>query len=280
MPDQKRFNVSLLNKEHLLALKEIAENEVQLPIERIYLNSDLAFDDEILSICQSIKELVPEAEWILELPKILRKNDMAYLERVSRLFNGSSLFQGVLVGNLEAAGFFDEKSSQIKLYGDHNLYIWNSKAVEEWEKFLSGGCLPLELRREELKEMLKMPFLWEKVVYGRIPMMVTANCVAKTNGNCPAPSNESFKLRDRMGKDFPVYRNCAHCYNVIYNSLPLSLHGSIAKYPDTVLLRIMLTTEGKREALNVLSYFLLGSYAHGEVFSGEYTTGHEKRGAL
>ena len=280
MPDQKRFNVSLLNKEHLLALKEITENNADLPIARIYLNADLAFDEEILSICRSVKELVPKAEWILELPKILRKGDTAYLERVSNLTNGSSMFQGVLIGNLEAAGFFDEKSSQIKLYGDHNLYLWNSKAVEEWGNLLSGGCLPLELRREELQEMLKMSFLWEKVVYGRIPMMVTANCVAKTNGNCPAPPNESFKLRDRMGKDFPVCRNCTHCYNVIYNSLPLSLHGSLSKYADDILLRIALTTEGKREAVQVLSYFLLGLWERNVPFSGEYTTGHEKRGAL
>jgi len=280
MLDQKRFNVSLLKKDHLIALKEIAEKDEQLPIARIYLNSDLAFDDEVLAICQALKELIPGTEWILELPKILRKNDTDYLERISKLLDGSSLFQGALIGNLEAAGFFDEKKSQKKLYGDHNLYLWNSKAVEEWGQILSGGCLPLELRREEIKELLKMPFLWEKVIYGRIPMMVTANCVAKTNGNCPAPSNESFRLRDRMGKDFPVYRNCAHCYNIIYNSLPLSLHGSLSKYPDEVLFRIMLTMEGKGEALQVLSYFLLGSYAENVPFSGEYTTGHEKRGAL
>ncbi|MBQ6095936.1 MAG: hypothetical protein IJL09_11080, partial [Lachnospiraceae bacterium] len=63
-------------------------------------------------------------------------------------------------------------------------------------------------------------------------------------------------------------------------SLPLSLHGSLSKYADDILLRIALTTEGKREAVQVLSYFLLGLWERNVSFSGEYTTGHEKRGAL
>ncbi|MBO4749885.1 MAG: hypothetical protein J5546_06160 [Lachnospiraceae bacterium] len=280
MQTHKRFSVSLLTKEHVIALRGMARDIDAHEISRIYLNADLAFDEEVLGECTSLSKMLPNAEWVLELPKILRKNDSAYLDRVWEFLKESPLFHGILIANLEAAGYFADKKDAIRIYGDHYLYLWNSLAVKEWESVLDGGCLPLELRYQEQKELLSLPFSWEKLVYGRIPMMLTANCIAKTNGNCPARAGETFALSDRLGKTFPVYLNCKHCHNIIYNSLPLSLHVNLERLQEDLLLRITLTTENASDARKVLMYFLGGQYEQRLPFPFESTTGHEKRGAL
>ena len=111
------------------------------------------------------------------------------------------------------------------------------------------------------------------VVYGRIPMMVTANCLRKTAGICQPHREErrQIYLKDRYQTSFPVAVNCEHCYNIIYNSVPYSLHTS--------------DKEAKRVGADVWRYdFVLESEAEcrqilaGAFPSSGFTTGHLKRG--
>lgn len=53
-------------------------------------------------------------------------------------------------------------------------------------------------------------------------MMVSAQCICKNTIGCKKQPVE-LTLVDRMRNHFPVKNNCRECYNVIYNSLPLSL---------------------------------------------------------
>ena len=115
--------------------------------------------------------------------------------------------------------------------------------------------------------------VFEKVVYGRLPMLVTANCILRTAEGCTRESGITM-LRDRLGKEFPVARNCRHCMNVIYNCVPLSLHGQLAKWEKLARLRLDFTVEGRDETARILDAFLGGSGN----WPREYTTGHEKRG--
>ena len=65
----------------------------------------------------------------------------------------------------------------------------------------------------------------EILVYGRLPVMVSAQCLLKTNGRClkQQGGKKVCRLTDRMGKTFPVSAECRYCYNIIYNSTPLVL---------------------------------------------------------
>ena len=139
----------------------------------------------------------------------------------------------------------------------------------------------------------------EKIVYGYAPMMLTANCVIRTTGGClqnqgttkasakdmPADAVDlpvkatRATLTDRYRKQFPVTANCLHCMNIIYNSVPLSLHGSVGKWKDHVIPRLHFTIEDEQMTLAVLHYFTqLIRGAEGKLPYTEYTTGHEKRG--
>lgn len=73
----------------------------------------------------------------------------------------------------------------------------------------------------------ELPF--ELMIYGHLPMMVSANCIQRTSARCDH-GNRILQLRDRMGKDLPVRCYCTYCYNQIFNAEPLVLYD----LPDEV----------------------------------------------
>lgn len=105
------------------------------------------------------------------------------------------------------------------------------------------------------------------------------------SGNAPL---RAF-LTDRYQKRFPVLADCRHCINILYNSVPLSLHGKAwlgpeGLYQNTVLKRLSFTIEDERSTQRTAEFFLslsketkAGGSPSAPPFK-DYTTGHEKRG--
>ena len=116
-------------------------------------------------------------------------------------------------------------------------------------------------------------------------MMVTAGCVKKTAGMCSHREQGFFALEDRKGMRFPVRCICGHCCNVIYNSLPLSLH-SFVKKGDPVISEASgwicaFTTESGSETEEILRWYRSGGEdTDAQQVFGEYTTGHYRKSAL
>ena len=79
-------------------------------------------------------------------------------------------------------------------------------------------------------------------------------------------------IKDRYGMDFPVETNCVHCYNIIYNSVPYSLH--LQKKETAGIgadaLRYDFTTETAQECRQILE--------NRDFPFDKHTTGHLKRG--
>ena len=120
----------------------------------------------------------------------------------------------------------------------------------------------------------------EKLIYGRIPMMVTANCIAKTAGKCLRGQSVRAEgaLTDRYRTRFPVEIRCDVCMNIIYNSVPLSLHK---EHVQNVYKRLSFTTESGSEMWQILNFFTDKANSNAGVPPYKnYTTGHEKRGVL
>ena len=152
--------------------------------------------------------------------------------------------------------------------------MWNVEGRDFWMQYLDGFCLPLELTAAEQKKIIDPAIPTEKLIYGKIPMMVTANCVTQTLDRCrKGEDGRITELTDRYHKRFPVMRNCTHCFNVIYNCVPLSLHKEADR--QIVVGRLDFTTETEEETLQILNYY---GGARKELPYVEYTTGHEKRG--
>ncbi|MCM1056415.1 MAG: U32 family peptidase [Firmicutes bacterium] len=265
------FSVSLSTEEHLVGLAQwLEKHSGDRQLACIYLSEELARREY-----DRCKELSGYCPLLIALPWILRESDEACLEEAYALC-GQGIFSGYLIRSADGLGFLEGREKNGLWHLDASVYIWNRAAAEQLGKGIDSFCLPYELKAAEQKQLLCSGFPFEKPVYGRIPMMITANCILRTTDKCDPQSSAKTVLIDRYGKGFPVVRSCVHCTNIIYNSVPLSLHRELAKWTEKVRCRLDFTVESAEETKAVLDTFLLGAAPRFE----EYTTGHERRGVM
>lgn len=282
------YHVALQTAEQLTAVCDYISQNRDFMVSRLILSCDLLIKDDYtcnftINTCHSLRDLSSDTEMVIQLPFMMRASDYPLMDRLLEILNTYDIFQGILCPDLEGTGFFKSKEYKGKYYADAGFYLWNSSAVCFWKDVFSGACLPYELKAAEQHALVNatletMP--WEKVVYGRIPMMRTANCVQKTTAKCLKNSKDksaTVMLTDRMGKKFPVQLNCLHCINTIYNSVPLSLHNETEKW-SSVSLRLDFTLESGRETFDILDFYSRSAFEKCSPPFDEYTTGHEKRG--
>ncbi len=229
----------------------------------------------------------------LMLPHIFRQRSDAYFRANWEKLIGAS-FDGIVVRNLEECQWLEEmeasnlsESKNLNQVGalprifDASLYAWNHMSDQVMSDLKAKRItMPVELNARELRE--KGCEGQELLVYGALPMMVSAQCVKKTTGCCDQ-KGEVLKLKDRTGKEMPVKNHCNVCDSTIYNASPVSLLGQkepIEKLkPGTI--RLQFTTESPQETAECLDAFA-DSFYYGKkevTLSGEFTRGHFRRGA-
>lgn len=252
-------------------------------IEGIYVSADIFLaqkeeQDRIVLLLQEYKK-----PCFLAMPPILRKRSYHYLKQLEKLLS-QPLWQGVLVRNLETVEWLREIGYTGCLIADYSLYAWNREADSFLERYFQRNTVPLELNRKEIKQ-LQEPEKREIVVYGRIPLMYSANCVQKTLGRCEAVidgTHRVYYLTDRYQNQFPVLQNCLHCFNILYNTVPMSLHTNkkVLFEEGFAAYRIEFTMENKDETNSILQYYIKTMVQGKEMeFPIEnYTNGHYKRG--
>ena len=245
---------------------------------RIYLDSRLFLEKETLQKKLSLKK--GNTQIYGSTPYIVREKDDKTLFDVRDAYK-EQLIQGVLIRNLESLAILKDSIAKKDLELDYGVYVWNHEALDLLSDKASGICLPVELNKGEWEELItygKQKMCLSAVVYGRLPMMITANCLQKTSDGCRGKSG-TVMLKDRYGKEFPVCHDCRHCYNIVYNSVPLSLHRAFSEELQEALhCRLDFTLETAKECLKVTEYFQKISVQYEDPFYSEYTTGHYKRG--
>ena len=184
-------------------------------------------------------------------------------------------YDEVYIRSLDELEFYRDR----KLVSDYGLYCMNSEA----SRMLSAHGVqritaPVEMNQHELRQLDCANK--EIIVYGHIPMMVSAQCIHKNTGKCDMRPGVTM-IKDRTGKELPVENRCAYCYNLIYNPSPLSLAGIFDKVrrlePDAV--RINFTIENADESGRILETF--AKAATGKQVEDPYpdfTRGHFTRG--
>ncbi len=220
-------------------------------------------------------------ELFLAMPRVFRK-------RTAELFQRKpgkqirSVCDGILVRSYDEFGFLKEYGFDKKLILDHNLYVMNHLAKDFWvQRGVSEYTAPLELNQKELLALdIRRA---ELLLYGRIPMMVSAQCLRKTVGACGASeSSDLLMLQDRYHHTFPVRSICRDCYSVIYNSVPLCLFGQREEVCrlHAAGYRLQFSVETADEVHRVLmqyrDVFLKGKPS--EELPADYTKGHFHRG--
>ena len=247
-------------------------------VSRIYVSGDLILDAKS-PFLQELKDSNKEI-WI-KTSEVLRAKDYKKLEKL--LNQTKDFVEGMLISNLETYSFlkYHNYSGQIGL--NYHVYTWNQEDLKFWEDKVQTFLMPVECNIHEWKNLQNDKA--EYLCYGKIPMMVTANCIRKTKGFCRG-TGVSFgdSITDRYQTDFQVQTNCNYCYNVIYNSVPNSLHQNLEQIMKLKGkgLRLDFTTETGEEMKQVLdayAEYLAGGESEFS-FIKDYTTGHYKKGAL
>ena len=224
-------------------------------------------------------------ECYLTLPHIFRTHAIGFF-RTYRSCLEQAGFDGLLIRAFEEIQWMREEQISFSASFDASVYAWNHGAVhtlkEEQAAFITA---PWELNSRELEPVFEacrregLPA--ELIVYGRAPMMVSAQCITKTVKGCSkCPS--LLWMKDRTGARLPVQNHCAFCYNTILNPLPVSLHGcadSVKRLAPEGL-RLCFTIETGEETKAVLNAFA-AEFIRGENAEPpftEFTRGHFRRG--
>ncbi len=222
---------------------------------------------------------------VLALPGILREQDGELLVQLDAFLDSHDEIRGLLIRNMEEAAFFEARKRKGLFYiMDSSLYVWNRESIaflQESFPFLKERMLftlPLERDRRELQQLALSPALFLFPVYGRAPLMQTANCIRKTKGRCDHKPGFEM-LKDRFGVEFPVEMHCSPCGNTIYNSVPLCLLGEQDAVIKGSLPRIDLTDETGEQTKTVMKLAYAPFDTADRYKKKEFTYGHWRKSA-
>lgn len=212
-------------------------------------------------------------EIYLVMPYIFRERTRKQYEAAyNRIFGAG--WDGILIANYESFAFLKEHGYTGRIMTDYNLYEFNQESRKFWkEKGVFEFTAPVELTERELQDLRVKD--GEVIVYGYLPMMISAGCIQKTTRGCLKKSGQTT-ITDRYRNPFVVKNECDYCYNILYNYVPLYLGDRMEEVyqigPGRI--RLMFTTERQQEVRQILSAYFEGK----ELPEGTYTRGHWKRG--
>lgn len=212
-------------------------------------------------------------EIYLVMPYIFRERTRKQYEAAyNRIFGAG--WDGILIANYESFAFLKEHGYTGRIMTDYNLYEFNQESRKFWkEKGVFEFTAPVELTERELQDLRVKD--GEVIVYGYLPMMISAGCIQKTTRGCLKKSGQTT-ITDRYRNPFVIKNECDYCYNILYNYVPLYLGDRMEEVyqigPGRI--RLMFTTERQQEVRQILSAYFEGK----ELPEGTYTRGHWKRG--
>ncbi len=224
---------------------------------------------------RAFRALPQETELVAVLPRIIHdretaplvaKLDAAYERGVRKVLTGN-------LGQLSIA-----RSRGFSLCGDFGFNAFNSRTMLELRSLgLISATASFEMTIPQIRDLSKA-IPTELIIYGRLPLMLTENCVIQNrNGSCACRSG-STKLIDRVGAEFPIIRDGNSCRSVILNGKRLYW---LDKQPELQRLglsyvRIQFTTESSAEVARVMESYRTGApFDPGACTRGLYARGVE-----
>lgn len=281
---QHDITVQVMNKEQLEAVLRTAHNNVS----RIYISTELSGIDGAITMKGMVDEYNAgisannrKIEVYMAMPYIFRDRAVMLFERKLEDVKAAG-FDGMLIRSPEELGYI-RKKGLYELYAgrvvaDYDVYTYNKAAFDEYIRLgIHDFTLSEELNAGQLRGLCRSVqdrnIYLEKLVYGYLPLMVTAGCTLKyTSKDKPCGRPGVYYLTDRKGKQLAALNSCSYCYNLIYNSVPEYLLDK----PDEIrnmgvdALRLSFSIEGADEVENIMKMNANSVKA--------YTRGHYNRG--
>lgn len=281
---QHDITVQVMNKEQLEAVLRTAHNNVS----RIYISTELSGIDGAIMMKGMVDEYNAgisannrKIEVYMAMPYIFRDRAVMLFERKLEDVKAAG-FDGMLIRSPEELGYIRKKGLYEMYAGrvvaDYDMYTYNKAAFDEYIRLgIHDFTLSEELNAGQLRGLCRSVqdrnIYLEKLVYGYLPLMVTAGCTLKyTSKDKPCGRPSVYYLTDRKGKQLAALNSCSYCYNLIYNSVPEYLLDK----PDEIrnmgveALRLSFSIEGADEVENIMKMNADSVKA--------YTRGHYNRG--
>ena len=202
-----------------------------------------------------VKQLVRRGGLAVVLPRIIHDGEMEDVMNSLRLLRTQGVTEALVcnIGQL-----LPVREAGMKARGDFGLNIYNSGAIlMARDMELESVTLSFEMTLNQIRHVSKaVPC--EIMAYGRMPLMVTENCLIKgRTGQCACHLGVT-RLTDKTGADFPVIRDGDACRSVLLNGKKLSL---LDRQNDLQKLgvwatRLYFTTENMREVDRVLCDYM------------------------
>ena len=251
------------------------KNSAEKPLLTVSLHRAAQLSEELIALSPARVylpvELLPQldlapyrgrTDFFALLPRIYRTQD----EPILRALLEDGVKKGVTGVSIANLGHLSlVRGLDAALHGDWALNVYNSAALSFWKKEgLSSACVSFELRDAQLRDLSKcLPC--EAIVYGRLPLMVTENCLNANESGCryfkerPAsvPADGACasapELTDRRGEHFPVLRAWG-CRSEIENGKILYLADKSKDWQSLGLrfAQLRFTTESASECVRVL----------------------------
>ena len=161
--------------------------------------------------------------------------------------------EDALVGNW--GHILPVREAGMRARGDFGLNLYNSGAVNAMRDLeLLSATLSFEMTLPQIRDVSKgVPC--ELLAYGRLPLMITENCIIQgKSGVCTCHMGQT-RLVDKTGAEFPIIKDGNTCRSVLLNGKKLYL---LDRHKDLDHLgiwaaRMYFTTENPREVDHVLN---------------------------
>ncbi len=226
--------------------EQVTPRLLQLGLKLLYVPLHLLAQDPAWAM--NLRARVPVCA---VLPRILTDDAIPTVKQQLRMLRNVGITEA-LTGNLGQMLTIRECGMGIR--GDFGLNIFNSYAMETLRELeLRSVCLSFELTLPQIRDLSKSVNA-ELLMYGRLPLMLTENCVHKNRtGECTCHLSQP-KLVDKTGAEFPVIKDGPSCRSVVLNGKKLSW---LDRQEDIARLglwatRLYFTTESPREVDLVL----------------------------
>ena len=252
-----------------------AQAEALLPLSPAHIDLPL----ELLAERDALPDFA--GEWCAILPRVWRDRNEPQLR--GWLAHAKKLgVTSALAGNIGHLPLLRDAGLTIR--GDFGLNVFNSRSLDYLRrKDLSSACLSFELRFPQMRDIQKL-IPAEAIVYGRLPLMITENCLVQNETGChlseagdavpqQAPCRKPNDLQDRTGAKFPLLPAYGH-RTEIQNSAPVWLADKPEwKHCGLTYARLRFTTEAPAECADIFRAYQTGVPASGPFTRGLYYRG-------
>ena len=233
--------------------------------------------DEIAAHEEEVAALVkdyPAVEFGTVLPRVAWDRERPRLEQELAAAQRAGV-QSALLGHMGQLSL--ARDYGLIPRGDFGLGLTNSLTAGELARLgFASAAVSFESKLAQIRDLSK-PLDTELLVYGRLPLMLTENCILKNRGKGCHCEESPQSLRDRKGEDFPVEKAWG-CRNELFNAKILWLADKKADWQRTgvTYARLSFLRESAKTCARVFAAYRTGQPDAPEGFTrGLYYRGVE-----